>query len=191
MIDRLTLFADVILPVPIHRSFTYRIPFELNNDIQVGCRVIVPFGKSKMQTAIVLNIHQNIPLTYQSKYIEAILDHTPIVTDKQLQFWHWISRYYMSPIGDVMNAALPSHLKLASETKFEIHPDFDEKNSQLDDREAEIVDYLEHKQVCDLKEITDLLALKTIQPIIKKLIEKRVLISREEISSFVSDLIFK
>ena len=136
MIDRLTLFADVILPVPIHRSFTYRIPFELNNDIQVGCRVIVPFGKSKMQTAIVLNIHQNIPLTYQSKYIEAILDHTPIVTDKQLQFWHWISRYYMSPIGDVMNAALPSHLKLASETKFEIHPDFDEKNSQLDDREA-------------------------------------------------------
>ena len=181
MIDRLTLFADVILPVPIHRSFTYRIPFELNNDIQVGCRVIVPFGKSKMQTAIVLNIHQNIPLTYQSKYIEAILDHTPIVTDKQLQFWHWISRYYMSPIGDVMNAALPSHLKLASETKFEIHPDFDEKNSQLDDREAEIVDYLEHKEVCDLKEITDLLALKTIQPIIKKLIEKRVLISREEI----------
>ena len=181
MNDRLTLFADVILPVPIHRSFTYRIPFELNHDIQVGCRVIVPFGKSKMQTAIVLTIHQNIPLTYQSKYIEAVLDQVPIVTDKQLKFWHWISRYYMSPIGDVMNAALPSHLKLASETKFEMHPDFDEKYSQLDERESEIIDFLEHKEVCDLKEISDLLGLKTIQPIVKKLIEKRVLISREEI----------
>ena len=181
MNDRLTLFADVILPVPIHRSFTYRIPFELNHDIQVGCRVIVPFGKSKMQTAIVLTIHQNIPLTYQSKYIEAVLDQAPIVTDKQLKFWHWISRYYMSAIGDVMNAALPSHLKLASETKFEIHPDFDEKYSQLDERESEIIDFIEHKETCDLKEISDLLGLKTIQPIVKKLIEQRVLISREEI----------
>ena len=83
MNDRLTLFADVILPVPIHRSFTYRIPFELNDDVHVGCRVIVPFGKSKMQTAIVLRIHEDIPLTYQSKYIEAVLDSAPIVTDRQ------------------------------------------------------------------------------------------------------------
>ena len=181
MNDRLTLFADVILPVPIHRSFTYRIPYELNNDVHVGCRVIVPFGKSKMQTAIVLRIHEDIPLTYQSKYIEAVLDSVPIVTDRQIKFWQWISRYYMSPIGDVMNAALPSHLKLASETKFEIHPEYDELYVQLNERETEIVDYLEHKEVCDLKELSDLIGLKTIQPVIKKLIEQRVLISREEI----------
>lgn len=181
MNDRLTLFADVILPVPIHRSFTYRIPFELNNNVHVGCRVIVPFGKSKMQTAVVLRIHEDIPLTYQSKYIEAVLDSAPIVTDQQIKFWQWISRYYMSPIGDVMNAALPSHLKLASETKFEIHPEYNELYVNLNERETEIVDYLEHKEVCDLKELSDLVGLKTIQPVIKKLIEHRVLISREEI----------
>lgn len=181
MNDRLTLFADVILPVPIHRSFTYRIPFELNQDVHLGCRVIVPFGKSKMQTAIVLSIHQEIPKTYQSKYIEAVLDHSPIVTNKQIEFWQWISRYYMSPIGDVMNAALPSHLKLASETKFEIHPEYNENYVELNERESEIVDFLEHKEVCDLKELSDLIGLKTIQPIVKKLIEQRVLISREEI----------
>ena len=181
MNDRLTLFADVILPVPIHRSFTYRIPFELNQNVHLGCRVIVPFGKSKMQTAIVLRIHQEIPQSYKSKYIEAVLDHSPIVTTKQIEFWHWISRYYMSPIGDVMNAALPSHLKLASETKFEIHPEYNEKYVELSERESEIVDYLEHKEVCDLKELSDLIGLKTIQPVIKKLIEQRVLISREEI----------
>ena len=190
MNDRLTLFADVILPVPIHRSFTYRIPFELNDDVHVGCRVIVPFGKSKMQTAIVLRIHEDIPLTYQSKYIEAVLDSAPIVTDRQIKFWQWISRYYMSPIGDVMNAALPSHLKLASETKFEIHPEYDELYVQLDERETEIVDYLEHKEVCDLKELSDLIGLKTIQPVIKKLIEQRVLISREKSGGVTNQRLF-
>ena len=181
MNDRLTLFADVVLPVPIHRAFTYRIPFELNNDVKIGCRVIVPFGKNKMQTAIVVHIHDKIPLSYQSKYIETILDSTPIVNEKQLQFWNWISRYYMAPIGDVMNAALPSHLKLASETQLAIHPEFDEKNTQLNPRECEIIDFLEHKGECDIKELSDLLSLKTIQPIIKDLIERKILISREEI----------
>ena len=181
MHNRLTLFADVILPIPIHRSFTYRIPFELNEEVQIGCRVIVPFGKNKMQTAIVVGIHENVPSTYQSKYIEALLDHTPIVNNKQLEFWNWISRYYMAPVGDVMNAALPAHLKLGSETKITIHPEFDEKLDHLNDRETDIIDYLEHNEECDLKDISDLLSLKTVQPIIKSLIERKVLISREEI----------
>ena len=181
MHNRLTLFADVILPIPIHRAFTYRVPFELNQDVQIGCRVIVPFGKNKMQTAIVVGLHENVPSTYQSKYIEALLDHTPIVTGKQLEFWNWISRYYMAPIGDVMNAALPAHLKLGSETKITIHPEFDEKLDHLNEREADIIEYLKHNEECDLKDISDLLSLKTVQPIIKSLIERKILISREEI----------
>ena len=181
MNNRLTLFADVILPIPIHRAFTYRIPFELNEDVKIGCRVIVPFGKNKMQTAIVLSIHENIPSTYQSKYIEALLDHEPIVNDKQLEFWNWISRYYMAPIGDVMNAALPAHLKLGSETKITIHPEYDEKLDNLNERETDIIDYLEYKEECDIKDISELLSLKTVHPIIKTLIERKVLISREEI----------
>ncbi len=181
MNDRLTLFADVILPVPIHRAFTYRIPFELNESIGIGCRVIVPFGKNKMQTAIVIEVHDKVPMSYQSKYIEAILDVKPIVNPNQLKFWNWISKYYMAPIGDVMNAALPSHLKLASETKLTLHPEYQDNLAQLSQREIDIVDFLEHKEDCDIKELSDLLSLKTIQPLIKDLIERRVLISREEI----------
>jgi len=181
MNDRLTLFADVILPVPIHRAFTYRIPFELNESIGIGCRVIVPFGKNKMQTAIVIEVHDKIPFSYQSKYIEAVLDVKPIVNSNQLKFWNWISKYYMAPLGDVMNAALPSHLKLASETKLTLHPEYKDNLTQLSPREIDIVDFLEHKGDCDIKELSDLLSLKTVQPLIKDLIERRVLISREEI----------
>ena len=181
MNDRLTLFADVILPVPIHRAFTYRIPFELNESMGIGCRVIVPFGKNKMQTAIVIEVHDKVPMSYQSKYIEAVLDVKPIVNSNQLKFWNWISKYYMAPIGDVMNAALPSHLKLASETKLTLHPEYQDNLAQLSQREIDIVDFLEHKGDCDIKELSDLLSLKTIQPLIKDLIERRVLISREEI----------
>ena len=181
MNDRLTLFADVILPVPIHKAFTYRIPFELNESIGIGCRVIVPFGKNKMQTAIVIEVHDKIPKSYQSKYIEAVLDVKPIVNSNQLKFWNWISKYYMAPIGDVMNAALPSHLKLASETKLTLHPEYKDNLAQLSQRELDIIDFLELKGDCDIKELSDFLSLKTVQPLIKDLIERRVLISREEI----------
>ena len=125
MSERLTLFADVILPVPIHQAFTYRVPFELNEQVVFGQRVIVPFGKNKLTTGIIVRIHEEIPTVYQAKYIEYLLDESAIITELQFQFWKWISSYYMAPIGDVMNAALPSNFKLASETKIVLHPEFD------------------------------------------------------------------
>ena len=69
MSERKTLFVDVILPVPIHREFTYRVPFELNEQVFAGARVIVPFGKSKLITGIITDIHERIPDQYQTKYI--------------------------------------------------------------------------------------------------------------------------
>ncbi|MGY8926026.1 MAG: primosomal protein N' family DNA-binding protein, partial [Flavobacteriales bacterium] len=117
MSERKTLFADVILPVPIRKEFTYRIPFELNETLFSGARVVVPFGRAKLITGIVSSIHENIPQDYQAKLIEHQLDDHPIITPKQYTFWKWISAYYMAPIGDVMNAALPANFKLASETK--------------------------------------------------------------------------
>ena len=157
MSNRRTLFADVILPVPIHRAFTYRIPFEMNDDVSVGLRVIVPFGKNKLYTAIVVNVHENIPANYQSKYIEAVLDHSPIVTSLQLQFWKWIAQYYIAAIGEVMNAALPANFKLGSETNIQLHPEFDAAIDSLDDRSSEIVEYLETKGSCNLKELSEFL----------------------------------
>lgn len=182
MSERKTLFVDVILPVPIHREFTYRVPFELNDHIFAGARVIVPFGKSKLITGIITDIHEKIPNEYQTKYIEHILDDQAIITPIQYNFWKWISSYYMAPIGDVMNAALPSNFKLASETKIVLHPDYEVDTKFLTDREAEIVLALELREVLDLKEISEIIGIKTVQPIIKQLIDKKAVLSLEELN---------
>jgi primosomal protein N' (replication factor Y) len=183
MSERITLFADVIIPVPIHQEFTYRIPVEMNDALKPGLRVVVPFGKSKLVTGIVTKIHENIPVHYQARYIEHLLDNEPIITPEQYTFWKWIAAYYLAPIGDVMNAALPANFKLASETKIVLHPDFDPKHTTLTERQDQIVEALEIKEVLDLKEISEILGIKTIQPIIKELIDKRVVLSIEELNN--------
>ena len=181
MSERKTLFVDVILPIPIHREFTYRVPFELNSEVFAGARVVVPFGKAKLITGIITSVHEKVP-TYATKYIEHLLDELAIITPIQYNFWKWISNYYMAPIGDVMNAALPSNFKLASETKIVLHPDYSIDLKFLTEREAEIVQALEMREVLDLKEISELVGIKTIQPIIKNLIDKKAVLSLEELS---------
>lgn len=182
MPERKTLFANVILPVPIRKEFTYRIPFELNEAIFAGARVVVPFGRAKLITGIVTHIHEEIPEDYQAKYIESVLDEEAIITSEQYNFWKWISNYYMAPIGDVMNAALPSNFKLASETKIVLHPDYSLDYTILTERETEIVSALEMKEVLDLKEISEIIGIQTIQPVIKALMDKRVVLSLEELN---------
>lgn len=181
MAERKTLFADVILPVPIRNEFTYRVPFELNESIFKGARVVVPFGRSKLLTGIVTSVHDRIPENYQAKYIEYILDEKAIITPQQYVFWKWISSYYMAPIGDVMNAALPSNFKLASETKVLMHPDFNNDKRFYTERELDILEALEIREVLDLKEISEIVGIKTIQPIIKGLIDKKAVITQEEL----------
>jgi primosomal protein N' (replication factor Y) len=124
MSERKTLFVDVLLPIAVRNSFTYRVPFELNDSIEIGMRVVVPFGKGKLYTGICIRVHEEIPQNYQAKFIEHLLDERPITTKRQHQFWEWVASYYMAPIGDVVNASLPANLKLASETKVVFHPDF-------------------------------------------------------------------
>lgn len=180
MSERVTYFVDVILPVPIDKPFTYRVPFDMNEYIKKGVRVVVPFGRSKLQTGIITKIHEEIP-KYQTKYINAVLDDEPIITGIQYKLWNWISDYYMAPIGDVMNASLPSNFKLGSETKIVLHPEFEGNTELLTDREYQVFEALEIQEELDLKEISDILGIKTIQPVIKTLIEKRVVISKEEL----------
>lgn len=182
MPERKTLFADIILPVPIRNEFTYRVPFELNDQLFAGARVVVPFGRSKLITGIVTSIHENIPKEYQAKYIESVLDDEPIITQEQYTFWKWISSYYMAPIGDVMNAALPANFKLASETKVVLHPDYNLDYKMLTAREAEIVSALELKEILDLKEISELIGIRTIQPVVKALMDKKVIVTLEELN---------
>lgn len=181
MDGRKTYFVDIILPIPIHREFTYRVPYEMNDYIQEGVRVVVPFGKSKFYTGVVTRVHENIPKDYTAKYLEFILDESPIVTGKQYTFWKWIAKYYMAPIGDVLNAALPANFKLASETKILLHPDF-EKGEELPEKELELVEVLEMREELTLKELTEILQVKNVQPIVKRLIDKGIVITQEELN---------
>lgn len=182
MSERKTLFVDIILPVPIRKEFTYRVPFELNDAIFTGARVVVPFGRSKLKTGIITKVHENVPQDYQARFIEHILDEKPIINPNQYTFWKWISTYYMAPIGDVMNAALPANFKLASETKIVLHPDYTINPKFLTEREHDIVLALEMRDVLDLKEISEIIGIKTVQPIIKGLIDKKAVISVEELN---------
>ena len=181
MSERRTFFVDVILPVPVNQLFTYRVPHELSDFIKFGIRVIVPFGRAKLISGIIVNIHEQAPTKYTAKYLEHILDEEPIIQSFQYKFWCWISEYYMAPLGDVMNAALPSNFKLASETKISLHPDFDKNEANLSDKEYMLIEALEIQEILDLSEISEILNIKTVQPIIKKLIEKRCVITLEDL----------
>lgn len=182
MTERSTKFVEVILPLALPNTFTYRVPHEWVNAVCAGQRVIVQFGKGKKQySAIVSEVHHNPPLNYQAKYIEAILDEQPIIHPVQLQFWNWVADYYMATIGEVMVTALPGGLRLASETRILLHPDYEKAMPQLSDDEYLVVEALEVRNVLELTEIAQILNIKYVQPKIKSLIEKKAVMVEEEI----------
>ncbi len=109
-------YVDVILPLPLPGSFTYRLPASCEAEVQTGSRVVVPFGAKRCYTAIVLRKHNEEPQgDYEIKEVVEVLDATPAVQPMQLKLWQWIADYYMCPIGDVYKAALPSGLKMEGE----------------------------------------------------------------------------
>lgn len=182
MSDHKTHFVDVILPLAIPNTYTYRVPKGWENLMKIGQRVIVQFGKGQKQySAIVSNIHHEAPANYQAKYLDSLLDEEPILFDAQLNFWKWISTYYMAHLGEVMNAALPGGLRLASETRVLLHPEYQAVVNELSDEEYLVVEALELRNVLDLSEISEILEVKHIQPKVKSLIEKKAVITEEEI----------
>ncbi|MDN3548507.1 replication restart helicase PriA [Mucilaginibacter aquaedulcis] len=180
--DRKTLFAEVILPLAISKNYTYRVPYEQNDAIAVGKRVVVQFGKSKLYTAIVKEISSLAPEKYEAKYIIEILDDRPVVTAHQLHFWQWLADYYMCNIGEVMNAALPAALKLASETRIVLNKDYDIDRSTLHDKEFLIVEALDIQPELTISDIAKLLGQKTVMPILKLMFEKNIIHISEEVS---------
>jgi primosomal protein N' (replication factor Y) len=109
------MYAEIILPLPLYSTFTYEITAEAEKSIQTGSRVLVQFGKKKYYTGIVIRIHNESP-AYEVKPIMALLDSEPIVRYPQLKLWNWISEYYLCSPGEVYKAAVPTGLKLESET---------------------------------------------------------------------------
>jgi primosomal protein N' (replication factor Y) len=179
---RKTLFVEVILPLAISKNYTYRVPFELNGAVEVGKRVVVQFGKSKLYTAVITAITGQAPEKYEAKYLLDVLDDRPVVTERQLQFWKWLAEYYMCNDGEVMNAALPSALKLASETKIALNKGFEYDKGALHDKEFLIVEALDIQPELTVSDIAKLLGQKTVMPILKLLFEKNIINISEEVS---------
>jgi primosomal protein N' (replication factor Y) (superfamily II helicase) len=188
--NEITYFADVILPVPVPRLFTYRVPREMRDTVRVGARVIVQFGKSKVLTAVIGRIHTKPPEKYQAKYILELLDDAPVVMPQQLELFEWIAGYYMCCIGEVLNVALPSGLKISSLSKIQFNPDFDHP-ALLTDREKEILEEIKKHQSLTYDELARLAEVKNVYHLLKGLVQKRAVIVYEEVKEKYSPKIVR
>ena len=180
-----TLFVDIIVPLGLPNKYTYRVPKELNSAIEVGKRVLVQFGKTKIYTGIIYKIHSSAPKEYQAKYIDTVLDDHPIVNEVQLKFWDWIAFYYCANPGDVMNAALPSGLKLSSTSHIQINPDFnfeEIEHSFFNEKEHVLIDLLNAAgSNLSFDDVAKALKLKSAQGIINNLLKKNAIIVYEDV----------
>jgi primosomal protein N' (replication factor Y) len=178
--EEVTRFADVILPVPIPKLFTYRIPRIMDDLIRVGARVIVQFGRNRVVTAIVGKIHKTPPEKYQAKYLLELLDNEPLVTATQLWLFGWIADYYLCNIGEVMNIALPSGLKVSSQSRIQPNPDFDRKEILSDD-EQKFMGLLEEQVSVTYDDAAKIMTEVNVNAFIKSLIDKQAIILYEEV----------
>ncbi|MEC4003811.1 primosomal protein N' [Flavobacterium sp. SUN052] len=174
-------FIEVILPLSLPKTFTYSVSEAEYNYIKIGMRVAVPFGKSRIYTALVTETHQNPPTLYKAKEIHQILDEKPIVNELQIQHWNWIASYYMCNIGDVYRGAMPSAFILESETIISQEKDNFINEAELSDDEFLIYEALQHQSSLKVQDIMAILNKKNIFPVVQKLLNKNVLSLQEEI----------
>ena len=178
-----SVYVQVILPLALNRFYTYRVPDAMVASVQRGVRVEVQFGKSKLYTAIVRDIVREAPEGHYPKDILSVLDEQPLLSDLQLAFWEWMSAYYCASIGEVMQAALPAHLKLSSETVLVLHPDFEEGfvDPGLDDKAYLLAEALSIQGEIRLADVPGIIGQKTVYPVIKALIAKKIVHLKEDL----------
>lgn len=179
--ERKTFFVDVLLPLPLPGLFTYRIPHDYPKTLDFGIRVIVPFGRSKLYSGIIIKVHHDVPAQLTTKYIIDTIDDTPVITPKQYRFWQWLSEYYMCTLGEVMNVSLPSALKIASETNIILHPEYNGDLTSLNEKEIAIIECLSSRHTMTLEEVSGTVSIKKVIPVIKTLVEKGIVLTDEEV----------
>jgi len=177
----LAFFAELILPLSIEGTFTYRIPLDLRAEALPGTRVVVQFGKNKIYSALILKLHSIAPSKYEARYILSILDNKPLISPLQLKFWIWLSSYYLCSLGEVMNAALPSGLKLESETKVIFNQEIPIEENQLSPAEFQLAVLLQQSPPMTISEISRLTEQKNVLPLIKSLFVKDLVLIHEEL----------
>lgn len=177
------VYIEVVLPLALNRLYTYVVPPEWIPSVKIGVRVEVQFGKSKLYTAIVKNFCREAPTGYPAKEILSVVDDTPLVSEEHLAFWEWVSAYYCCTMGEVMQAALPSHLKLTSETVLVLHPDFeaDMLDPGLEDKAYLLAEALTIQGEIKLDDVQGIIGNKTVYPVIKSLLGKNILLLKEDL----------
>ncbi|NOZ34996.1 MAG: primosomal protein N' [Chlorobi bacterium] len=170
-------YADLIIPVPLPKLFTYGVPGNLISECEIGKRVIVQFGSKKIYTGVIKKIHNNKP-AYETKDILSVIDNSPIINNIQLKFWDWIAEYYLCTLGEIYKAALPAGLKLESETNIMLNADAD--YSDISEKEELVIGLLTNEDfltISKLEKETDF----NVLPVLKKLIDKNIVTAEERI----------
>lgn len=176
-------YVEVVVPLPLQTTFTYRIPQEMRSlPIGVGFRVIVPFGRKKFYTGIVVGLPMTPPQGFEIKELAMILDGIPVVRNPQLKLWDWVADYYLCSTGDVYKAAVPSGLKIESETFVEVNPDFDFDTFPLKNGiENEIYQFVDHEEHVSVSEIVKKLDRLGTTATVNRLVSRGVLIVAEKL----------
>ncbi|MBP1164923.1 primosomal protein N' (replication factor Y) [Chryseobacterium sp. PvR013] len=164
-------YAQIVLPLNLKGSFTYKVPEEMMSEIQPGMRVLVPFGGKKIYTGIVFELHDNAPENFVAKEVISMLDDKPIMPQEQIDFWNWLSEYYMCSLGEIYRFSFPSSLKLESETYLKLKPGVVVDFENLDVNEMYLIQSLEVRQLINLTDIEAFIPKKDIIKTINSLID--------------------
>lgn len=173
-------YVDVIVPLPIAGQYTYSLPEEMAGRVCLGCRVVVPFGRKKFYTGLVTRVHEEAPEAYDTKDVSELLDERPVLLERQYKFWQWLSDYYLCTLGDVYKAALPSGMKLESETLVVYNPDFEAETS-LTEREQRVLDLLSRDTEQCITQLEKNCGTRQLLPVIQSLLEKGAICVKEEL----------
>ncbi len=176
----MSMYADVIVPLPIANTYTYSLPTAMESQVMVGSRVVVPFGRKKFYTAIIVRLHGTPPEEYETKDVVEVLDFHPVILPNQYKFWEWIASYYLCTMGDVYKAALPAGMKLESETIVELNTEY-EASEPLPEKEQLVLDLLAKDKEQSITVLEKDSGLKNILTVIKSLIDKEAIYVKEEL----------
>jgi primosomal protein N' (replication factor Y) len=172
-------YLDIILPVPLPKLFTYEAG-DWGEVAAVGKRAVVSFGSKKLYSGIIASIHENAPEGYDTKPVLSVLDEKPVVSEMQLKFWRWIADYYQCTLGEVYKAAVPSGLKLESESYVTVNEDF-VAEKPLSEREGIVFDIVSERKKCTIHELNRLSGLHNSFPVVKRLLEKGAISVNEKL----------
>lgn len=178
----MTRYAEIILPLPLNATFTYVVPESMAQSVDIGYRVIVPFGNKKYYTGIVVAFTAAPPANFETKEISLVLDNKPVIRHPQVKLWQWISEYYLCPIGDVYRAAIPAGLKIESETFIEQNPDYElDESNGMSAEEAIVLSQLEHNGAMRVSEIEKATRLPHVSRLITTMLDRGSVIISEKL----------